>query len=54
MLISVKERESEMIASTLLLLSVAALLGQMTWTRARSRASLQPVRVRVSATRRPR
>lgn len=41
-----------MIASTLLLLSVAALLGQLTWTRAR--ASLQPVRVRANRTRYPR
>jgi hypothetical protein len=43
-----------MIASTLLLLSVAALLGQVVWTRARSRASLQPVRVRADRTRYPR
>jgi hypothetical protein len=40
-----------MIASTLLLLSVAALLGQVVWTRARSSARLQPVRVRVNPTR---
>ncbi|MFP6561745.1 hypothetical protein WJ542_26055 [Paraburkholderia sp. B3] len=43
-----------MIASTLLLLSVAALLGQVVWTRARSRASLQPVRVRADRARYPR
>jgi hypothetical protein len=40
-----------MIASTLLLLSVAALLGQVVWIRARSRASLQPVRVRAAGSR---
>jgi hypothetical protein len=44
-----------MLASTLLLLSVAALLGQMAWTRAaRARANLQPVRVRADRTRYPR
>jgi hypothetical protein len=43
-----------MIASTLLLLSVAALLGQVVWIRARSRISLQPVRVRVNQSRDPR
>ncbi len=35
-----------MVVSTLLLLSVAAVLGQAAWTQARARASLQPVRVR--------
>lgn len=43
-----------MIASTLLLLSVAVLLGQVVWTGARSRASLQPIRVRADRTRYPR
>lgn len=43
-----------MIASTLLLLSVAVLFGQVLWTRARSRASLQPLRVRADRTRYPR
>ncbi|WP_281177422.1 hypothetical protein [Paraburkholderia ferrariae] len=43
-----------MIASTVLLLVAAALLGQVAWTRARSRASLQPVRVRTNRTRYPR
>lgn len=41
-----------MLASSLLLLSVAALLGQIAWNRARARASLQPVRVRASQPRR--
>ncbi|WP_267904847.1 hypothetical protein [Paraburkholderia acidisoli] len=41
-----------MLTSSLLLLSVAALLGQVAWTRARARASLQPVRVRASQPRR--
>jgi hypothetical protein len=41
-----------MLTSSLLLLAVAALLGQVGWTRARARASLQPVRVRASQPRR--
>ncbi len=42
-----------MFASSLLLLAVAALLGQAVWTRAKARPSLQPVRVRTDRTRRP-
>lgn len=41
-----------MIASSLLLLSVAALLGQAAWIRTRAQARLQPVRVRVERARR--
>ena len=33
-----------MLTPSLLLLGVAAVLGQVAWTRARARASLQPVR----------
>jgi hypothetical protein len=42
-----------MITSTLSLLSVAALIlgGHAVWTRARARASLQPVRVRAERSR---
>ncbi|SDE06054.1 hypothetical protein SAMN05421548_13184 [Paraburkholderia lycopersici] len=39
-----------MLTSSLLLLGVAAVLGQVAWTRAR--ASLQPVRVRATQPRR--
>lgn len=41
-----------MLTSTLLLLAVAALLGQVAWTRSRARASLQPERVRANPPRR--
>lgn len=41
-----------MLTSSLLLLAVAALLGQAAWTRSRARASLQPVRVRAKQPRR--
>jgi hypothetical protein len=43
-----------MIVSTLLVLSVATLLGRTAWTQARAQASLQPVRVRADRARRSR
>jgi hypothetical protein len=41
-----------MLTSSLLLLAVAALLGQVAWTHTRARASLKPVRVRAEQPRR--
>ncbi|CAD6542298.1 hypothetical protein LMG27952_03901 [Paraburkholderia hiiakae] len=41
-----------MLTSSLLLLGVAAVLGQVAWTRTRARASLQPVRARATQPRR--
>jgi hypothetical protein len=43
-----------MLTSSLLLLAVAALLGQVAWTRTRANTSLKPVRVRAEQPRRGR
>lgn len=47
-----KQGMSEMLSTSLILLATAALLGQAVWTRAKARASLQPVRVRADRPRR--